>query len=123
MDDYVAAVAAAMAAYRRRKQRIKNIDLLALVMGLFDDKDAIMSQNDTITYLDVALAYSCVLGTNYMLLEAACTALFAWHVATCQLHSCDCAIKSYININSPTRSKTTCCAMPRLQVLIGAQVN
>ena len=43
MDDYVAAVAVAVAAYRRRKQRIKNINQLALVLGLLDEGDAMVS--------------------------------------------------------------------------------
>ena len=51
MDDCVAAVAAAVAAYRRRKQRIKNIDQLALVRGLLDEEDATMSQDGRRTYL------------------------------------------------------------------------
>ena len=33
MDDYAAAATVAMGAYRRRKQRIKNINQLALVLG------------------------------------------------------------------------------------------
>ena len=48
-----------------------------------------------------------------MPLEAACTALFAWHVAAFELHSCGCA--------SPKRLKTTYCTTPRLKV--GVQGN
>ena len=44
MDDYVAAVRVAVAACRRRKQRIKNINQLALVLGLLDVEDAIVSR-------------------------------------------------------------------------------
>ena len=47
MTDCVPAVAAAVTAYRRRKQRIKNIDQLAHVLGLLDEEDAIMSQDDS----------------------------------------------------------------------------
>ena len=42
-DDCVAAVTAAVAAYRRRKQRIKNTNQLALVLGLIDKEDAVVS--------------------------------------------------------------------------------
>ena len=38
-DDCVAAVTVVVAAYRRRKQRIKNINQLALVLGLLDEED------------------------------------------------------------------------------------
>ena len=44
MDDSVAAVTAAVAAHRRHKQRIKNINQLALVLGLLDVEDAIVSR-------------------------------------------------------------------------------
>ena len=44
MDDCVAAMTIAVAAYRRRKRRIKNIDRLALVLGLLDEEDAIVSR-------------------------------------------------------------------------------
>ena len=44
MDDCVAAVTAAVAPYRRRKQRIKNMNHLALVLGLLDEEDAIVSR-------------------------------------------------------------------------------
>ena len=39
MDDCVAAVSAAVAAYRRRKQRIKYISQLTLVLGLLYEED------------------------------------------------------------------------------------
>ena len=42
-DDCVASVTVAAAAYRRRKQRIKNTNQLALVLGLLDEEDAIVS--------------------------------------------------------------------------------
>ena len=44
MDYCDAAVTVAVAAYRRRKQRIKNINQLAPVLGLFDEEDAIVSR-------------------------------------------------------------------------------
>ena len=44
MGDCVAAVTVAVAAYRRRKQRIKNINQLALVLRLLDEEDAIVSR-------------------------------------------------------------------------------
>ena len=47
MDDCVAAVAVAVAAYRRCKPRIKNIDQLALVLGLLDDEGVIVSRERT----------------------------------------------------------------------------
>ena len=45
-DDCIAAVTVAVAAYRRRKQRIKNINQLALVLGLLDEKDAVVSREN-----------------------------------------------------------------------------
>ena len=44
MDDYVAAVTAAVAAYRRLNQRIKNINQLALIIGLLDVEDVVLSR-------------------------------------------------------------------------------
>ena len=41
MDDCVATVTAAVAAYRRCKQRIINNNQLAFVLGLLDEEDAI----------------------------------------------------------------------------------
>ena len=46
MDDSLAAVTAA-AVYRRRKQRIKNNNQLALVLGLLDEEDAISSEHSS----------------------------------------------------------------------------
>ena len=43
-DDCVAVVT--VAAYRRRKQRIKNTNQLALVPGLLDEEDAVVSQQN-----------------------------------------------------------------------------
>ena len=45
-DDCVAAVTVVAAAYRRRKQRIKNTNQLALVLGLLDEEDAIVSREN-----------------------------------------------------------------------------
>ena len=45
-DDCVAAVTVAVAAYRRRKQRIKNTNQLALVLGLLDEEDAVVSREN-----------------------------------------------------------------------------
>ena len=50
MDDCIAAVAAAVAAYRRREQIIKTIYQLALVLELLDEEDAIVSQGGRRTY-------------------------------------------------------------------------
>ena len=45
MDDYIAAVTVAVAAYYRRcKQRIDDISQLVLILGLLDEEDAIMSR-------------------------------------------------------------------------------
>ena len=41
-DDFVAAVTVAVAAYRRRKQGIKNTNQLALVLALLDEEDAVV---------------------------------------------------------------------------------
>ena len=45
-DDCVAAVTVAMAACRRRKQRIKNTNQSALVLGLLDEEDAVVSREN-----------------------------------------------------------------------------
>ena len=45
-DDCVTAVTVAVAAYRRRKQRIKNTNQLALVLGLLDEEDAVVSREN-----------------------------------------------------------------------------
>ena len=45
-DDCVAVVTVAVAAYRRRKQRIKNTNQLALVLGLLDEEDAVVSREN-----------------------------------------------------------------------------
>ena len=45
-DDCVVAVTVAVAAYRRRKQRIKNTNQLALVLGLLDEEDAVVSREN-----------------------------------------------------------------------------
>ena len=45
-DDCVAAVTVAVAAYRRRKQRIKNTNQLAFVLGLPDEEDAVVSREN-----------------------------------------------------------------------------
>ena len=52
MTDCVAAVTAAVAAYRCRKQRIKNINQLAH-LGLLDEEDAIVSREHTCSLCDV----------------------------------------------------------------------
>ena len=44
-DDCVAAVVA-LAACRRRKQRIKHTKQLALVLGLLDEEDAVVSREN-----------------------------------------------------------------------------
>ena len=52
LDECVLAVAATVAAYRHPKQRINNIDQLALlVLVLLDQEDVIMSQGDRRTYM------------------------------------------------------------------------
>ena len=65
MDDYVAAVTVAVAAHRRRKQRIKNINLLVLVLGLLDEEDAIVSREQICSFCNVRRAAVYVLGTYY----------------------------------------------------------
>ena len=64
MDDWVAAVAASVAAYRHRKLRIKNISQLALVLGLLDEEDAIVSREQSCSFCNVRRAAVYVLG-NY----------------------------------------------------------
>ena len=108
IDDYVAAVTIAVAAHRCRKQRITSINQLALVLGLVDEEDAIVFREHICSFCNVrrAAVTSSVQIIRSMLLEAACTVLFAWHVAALELHLCGCA--------SLKRLKTTCCATPRL---------
>ena len=65
MDDYVAAVTVAVAAHRRRKQRIKNINLLVLVLGLLDEEDAIVSREQICSFCNVRREAVYVLGTYY----------------------------------------------------------
>ena len=95
VDDCVAAVTAVVAAYRRRKQRIENIDQLALVLGAAPRARGRCNRGSRTHQMEPwqCESYSSyVLGTDYMfkynLLGAACTVLFAWHVATFELHSC-----------------------------------
>ena len=45
-DDCVAAVTVVVAVYRRRRQRIKNTNQLALVLGLLDEEDAVVSREN-----------------------------------------------------------------------------
>ena len=56
MDDCVAAVTVAVAACRRRKQRIKYIYQLALVLGLLDEEDAIVSREHICRFCNVRRA-------------------------------------------------------------------
>ena len=67
MDDYVAAVTVAVAAYRRRKQRIKNINKLALVLGLLDEEDAVVSREHICSLCNVVVQQ---LRPRYILLDA-----------------------------------------------------
>ena len=45
-----------VAAYRRRKKRIKNINQLALVLGLFDEEDVIVSREHVCRFCNVRRA-------------------------------------------------------------------
>ena len=65
MDDCVAAVAASEAVYRHRKLRIKNTNQLALVLGLLDEEDAIVSREQICSFCKVRRAAVYVLGTYY----------------------------------------------------------
>ena len=106
MDDCVAATTVAVEAYRRRKQRIKNISQLALVLGLLDEEVAIVPREHVCNLRNVP----CTAGTSSVQIlycwEVTYNILFAWHVSAFELHSCGCA--------SPKRSKTTGCTTPRL---------
>ena len=62
MDDCVAPVAASVAAYRHRKLKIKNINQLALVLGLLDEEDAIVSREQICSFCNVRRAAVYVLG-------------------------------------------------------------
>ena len=66
MDDCVAAVTVAVAAYRHRKLRIKSINQLALVLvGLLDEEDATVSREQICSFCNVRHAAVYVLGTHY----------------------------------------------------------
>ena len=73
---------------------------------LLDVEDAIVAREHICKPLQCASYCRYVLGTDYMMLEGACTVLFAWDVAALEMHSCGCA--------SPKRSKTTCHTTPGL---------
>ena len=106
MDDSVEAVTAEVAAYRRRKKRIKSISKLAPVIRLLDEEHAIVSREyGSLCNVRRKAVVNCyILDTDYMLLEAACAVLFSWYVAAFELNSCRCA--------SPKQSKTTYCTTP-----------
>ena len=64
MNDYVAAVTVTVAAYRRRKQEIKHINQFALVLGLLDEEDAIVSREHICSFCNVLRALVYVVGTH-----------------------------------------------------------
>ena len=63
MDDYVAAVTVAVAAYRRRRAENKNINQLTLVLGLLDEEDTIVSREHICSLCNVR-RNGYVLGTD-----------------------------------------------------------
>ena len=65
MDYCVAAVAVSIAECPHRKLRIKNINQLALVLGLLDEEDAIVSREQICRFCNVRRAAVYVLGTYY----------------------------------------------------------
>ena len=72
MGDCDAAVTVTMAACRRCKQRINNINQLALVLGLLHVEDAIESREHTsiaCSLCNVRLYSSHVFGADYMFIE------------------------------------------------------
>ena len=84
------------------------INQLALVLGLLPVEDAIESENTSICSLyNVRRTATSSVQIKCCWRPLAQTVLFAWHVAALELHSCGYA-------SSPKRSKTTCCATPRL---------
>ena len=103
MDDCVASVTAAVAVYRRHNQKIKNTNHLALVLGLLDEEDAIVSREQICSFCNVRRAAVDVLGTVHIVQPYCTVVLFEWHVAAFELRSCGCARK---------RLKTTCCTTP-----------
>ena len=103
MDDCVAEVVAAVAAYRRRKQRIKNIDQLPLVLGLLDEEDGIICSLHFFLPLQQSRPRYGLDAVGDGFLPS--TVLHGTLRHACQLHSCGCA--------TATRSKTTCCATQR----------
>ena len=74
-DDCVAAVTVAVAAYRRRKQRIKNTNQLALVLGLLDEEDAVVSRENICVAFEACVVQH--LRPRYRLLDDVAE-LFAW---------------------------------------------
>ena len=93
MGDCDAAVTVAMAACRRCKQRIKNINQLALVLGLLAEEDTIVSREQISSFCNVRRAAVDVLGTVHIAQPYCTVVLFAWHVAAFELRSCGCARK------------------------------
>ena len=110
----IAAVTAAVAAYRWRKYIIKNTNQFALAVLLLDEEDAVVSREHICSLCDVV----------------SCTALASsLHIRSCLkplaqrcLHDMLRPVRCILcGRASPTRSKATLCAMPRLKV--GAQGN
>ena len=107
MDDCVAAVTASGAEYPHRKLRIKNINQLALVLGLLAEEVTIVSREQISSFCNVRRAAVDVLGTVHIAQPYCTVVLFAWHVAAFEMHLlCGCA--------RPKRSKITYCTTPRL---------
>ena len=67
MGDCVAAVTASGAEYPHRKLRIKSIDQLALVIGLLDEEDAIVSREQICGFCNVRRAAVDVFGTVHVI--------------------------------------------------------
>ena len=93
MDDCVAAVTTSGAEYPHRKLRIKNINQLALVLGLLAEEDTIVSREQISSFCNVRRAAVDVLGTVHIAQPYCTVVLFAWHVAAFELRSCGCARK------------------------------
>ena len=92
MDDCVAGVTAAVAAHRRCKQRIKNMNQLALVLGVAPrGRCNRVREHIFCSLCNVRRTAVTSLVQIRCWRPLAQTVLFAWHVVAFALHSCGCA--------------------------------
>ena len=79
MDDCVAAVTTSGAEYPRHKLRIKNINQLALVLGLLAEEDTLVSREQISSFCNVRRAAVDVLGTVHYILHSRTAQSYCLH--------------------------------------------